>query len=241
MNAFEKLIRPSAAVRSRFHDGHGRMAKPGSIVRNLPRAAGSKIMMWATGELPDRPWLSYDAVRILQKRMAEKPCSVLEFGSGASTAWFAMRAGELHSVESDPQWQQRVAKRLAKLPETKAKVEYELRTSADAYCKFRSDTDRRFDIILVDGPWRHLCARNHVDKLAVDGILYLDNSDAESSTGEQGEMRRALHELRAFARRRGLHERIFTDFSPCALHVSQGVMFAPAGLLGGSGKVPTLR
>lgn len=231
MNAFEKLIRPSPTVKSRLHDGVGHPVTVSRFLRNFPRAVSSRIGLAVTRDPPDRPWISYDASRLLERRMAEKRCSVLEFGSGASTAWFAARAAELHSVESEPTWHQLVTKRIAALPTTAATVEYELRTTAETYSAFRIDSARSFDIILIDGPWRRLCARNHVHKLAPNGIVYLDNSDAESSTSERGEIDAALAELRDFAARSGLQERIFTDFAPCTLHATQGVMFAPPVLL----------
>jgi predicted O-methyltransferase YrrM len=230
MNAFEKIIRPAPAIKTRLHDGAGLAVGISAILRNLPRAVTSRAIMSLTREPPNQPWISYDAARLLERRMAEKPCTVLEFGSGASTAWFAARAAELHSVESDPSWHKLVVKRIAALPANAAKVEYELRTTANSYASFRSDSARMFDIILVDGPWRHLCVRNHLDRLAPDGILYLDNSDADSSTTEEGEIDATLAELRTFAERSGLQERIFTDFASCTLHATQGTMFASTSL-----------
>ena len=64
--------------------------------------------------------------------------------------------------------------------------------------------------------------------LKTDGILYLDNSDADSSTGEEGEIGKAIETLREFAKDRSLREAVFTDFVPCGLHATQGILFANA-------------
>jgi hypothetical protein len=222
----EKLVRPSSEVKSRLHDRFGYRVHPLSVVKNLPRAFVSWMALETVGVLPRRPWISYDAVRVLEKKLRDRTCSVLEFGSGASTAWFARRAITLHSVENNAHWYDIVTRQLQCAQYNTAKIEYELRAERENFTNFRRTASTKYDIILIDGPWRHECAMSHAELLAEDGILYLDNSDADTSCDEPGEIRLAIEFLHKFALSRGLKKHSFTDFAPCALHATQGLMFS---------------
>lgn len=222
--ALRKVLRPSQNTKSRLHDGTGIKAGTYSIIFNLPQSVASRIMLDVFGKQPSRPWLSYNAVAVLREKLASKPCRVLEFGSGASTAWFARRAAELHSVENNAEWFTFVEKRLANTVGVTDRVQYELRADKEAYTTFRAKSGLTFDIILVDGPWRRECTQNHFNSVAPNGLLYLDNSDADSSTGEEGELVEALVFLRSAAKKNGFEMTVFTDFAPCTLHATQGVL-----------------
>src|SRR5262245_31612510 len=57
----------------------------------------------------DLAWWCYPAMRRVEEFLAERPgARVFEYGAGASTAWLARRAGEVHSVEHDVEWAERV-------------------------------------------------------------------------------------------------------------------------------------
>lgn len=222
--ALHKLFSPSPNVKSRMHDGTGARAGASSLLLNFPRSVASRLMLNVFGHQPNRPWLSYNAVAILREKLASKPCRVLEFGSGASTAWFARRAAELHSVENNGDWFAFVKQRLEGTAGTATKVQYELRPEKDAYTTFRANSDLPFDIVLIDGPWRRECTQNHFHLIAPNGLLYLDNTDADSSTGEEGELAETLLFLNGAAAENGLEVKVFTDFVPCALHATQGIL-----------------
>lgn len=221
---FEKLIRPSTDVVSRIHDRTGASANARSIITNLPRSIHSRLLLDIFNLQPNRPWLSYNAVKVLERKLRSKPCRVLEFGSGASTPWFADRAAELHSVESDADWYTTVISRLNLVNRPRQSVQYELQTQKENYVTFRSSAELMFDIILVDGPWRRECVSNHTKLLAPSGLLYLDNSDADTSTVEAGELLMTRELLYNFAKKNGYRLDVFTDFAPCVLHATQGIM-----------------
>ena len=58
------------------------------------------------------PWFSYAAIDFLEDYL-DPSLAVFEYGSGGSTLFFARRAASVVSVEDNPEWFNRVQKRLA--------------------------------------------------------------------------------------------------------------------------------
>ena len=54
----------------------------------------------------------------------------------------------------------------------------------DDYIKAISSQNRKFDVIVIDGKYRHQCSKNAVKSLAKGGIIILDNSDRFPKTVE---------------------------------------------------------
>lgn len=50
-----------------------------------------------------RPWLSQSAIDFMAS-LLRKDMTVLEFGAGGSTLWFASKAAHVTSYENDPDW-----------------------------------------------------------------------------------------------------------------------------------------
>ena len=224
MNYLKKVFRPSPEAKSRIHDLQGCVAPPKRVAINLPRAIWSRLKWEVVKQPPRQPWISYDAAARIKRFMRRRPCTVLEFGSGGSTLWSATQAVELHSVEHNREWHARVQELLAGASYS-AKVAHELCETEEAYSTFRSDTDQAYDIILIDGIWRLPVARHHVDRLAPEGMLYLDNSDANSSSDHVNEIPELLAFLEDWSSRTGRTMEVYTDFSPTALHATQGRMY----------------
>lgn len=209
--------------KSRFHDRHGQMAPLGRIFKNFPRALTSAIWNNLTGGRAALPWISYDAADLLKEMLTERPCDVLEFGSGMSTLWFAHRTRRLCSIEHDPLWYAEVKRRLG-LKRPSARIEYLLAEDSATYSSFKASSHERFDLILVDGPWRADCLLKHMHLIKKGGIIYLDNTDAESSSGEPGEIDLATQRLQQFIKeKQGTMER-FTDFAPGCVFASEGYL-----------------
>lgn len=224
MSFLKKIFRAHPNAKSRFHDLQGHSAPIDRVAFNYPRAIWSRLVLSTMNKFPERPWISYDAAKRLEAFMAESPRSVLEFGSGNSTLWFAKRAALLHSVEHNPDWYQKLQEMLAKT-EKRGTVLHELRETEEGYSTFRTDSDDLWDIILIDGIWRLPVAHHHVEKLAPDGILYLDNSDADTSSDVEKEVPELLDFLEDWAMRTNRTMEIFTDFPPTALHATQGRLY----------------
>lgn len=113
------------------------------------------------------PWITYPAIRFLEPRV-QKSFKVFEFGSGASTLWWAERVSRIDPVEHDQEWRDRVA---SSLP-------------ANAFLKF-ADGDAyvqgaqggQYDIIVIDGIRRPECGMSSVSSLAPGGVILWDNTD----------------------------------------------------------------
>lgn len=224
MKIWEKIYRPSKASKSRFHDLSGRKASIKRIIRNFPKALISKILLISGLRVPKSPWISYDAATRLKEIMHSRPCRVLEYGSGNSTLWFARHAGEVYSVEHNPDWHARVQS-LLQTNKTKAQVFHKLKPTEIEYSHFQSESKTLYDIILIDGIWRYSVAQVAVKKLKPNGVLYLDNSDANTSSELVNEIPELLNFLDEWRKKSGFRMEVYTDFSPTALHATQGRMY----------------
>ncbi len=219
---WRKLWAGDAARKSRLHDELGRMIAPTKLLRHAPRALGGVLVRLASGRLPDRPWISYEAQAEIARFCAARPVRMLEFGSGRSTLWYAQRVASLVSIEIDSAWHTELRPHLAEL----AHVDYRLIEERAEYTQ--PAVEGLFDLIMIDGAWRDACAEFAITHLAPGGMIYLDNSD-KSAGGTSGDVPRARSLLIEFAERRGLPWREITDFAPAQAFVQRGLMVGSAG------------
>ncbi len=121
------------------------------------------------------PWLTEKAIAYLEKYLTQNPDAViLEFGSGASTLWFAERTPNLYSIEHNEEYYHIVN---GTLKEQKYHdVHYTLHP-LPYYCLCETLPDEFFDLILVDGRNRKGCIAHSLSKLKPGGILMLDNAE----------------------------------------------------------------
>lgn len=120
------------------------------------------------------PWLRYPAIEFLDA-LDFSACRVFEYGSGASTLWWARRAARVDSVEADRGWYERTAARLPAngtvrhAPDVQSYVA-EIRRAGVSY-----------HVIVVDGTneerGRYRCAEAALDMLAPGGMIILDDAD----------------------------------------------------------------
>jgi predicted O-methyltransferase YrrM len=133
---------------------------------------------------PDAPWLTSESVAFLERWL--RPDLVgFEWGSGRSTAWFARRVRRLISIEHDPRWYEKVARRLDETG-VAAKVSYHhipvdhVADQDHPYVAAMSEhRDRTLNFCLVDGLTilRAHCALACLSKLERGGILIVDNAN----------------------------------------------------------------
>jgi hypothetical protein len=97
-------------------------------------------------------------------------CAVFEFGSGNSTLWWGARAQHVTAVEHDPLWFSEVRSHVG------ASVDYRLCTDVGQFATAINHGPRP-DIVVIDGKWRHECARTTVERLDGSGLVVLDNAD----------------------------------------------------------------
>lgn len=98
MHKVQKVWKASDRRRTRFHTERGQLM-PASAWARLPRSVWARL----SGADPVEPWMVPAAVERLDE-LIQPTWSVLEFGSGASTAWYAARAARVVSLEDDASW-----------------------------------------------------------------------------------------------------------------------------------------
>ena len=116
------------------------------------------------------PWYTYPAIEYL-KQLDLTGATLFEYGSGNSTNFWRSRVKVMLSVESSPEWFSRVSGGQTK------NQKIILRTGQTEYVNSIKEGNTNYDIIVVDGEYRKLCAITALDFLKKDGMLILDNSD----------------------------------------------------------------
>jgi predicted O-methyltransferase YrrM len=130
------------------------------------------------GSVPERPWIVPASVGWLGRRI-RSDWSVLELGSGRSTAWLARRAGEVTSLEDNDYWYRRTWERLS---EQGLEVNLRLMRVEDFPSHVAELPDASFDLIVLDFLESHSVTRMDVlrparEKVRPGGYLLLDDSD----------------------------------------------------------------
>jgi len=120
------------------------------------------------------PWMNYPFIELLKERLNGE-LTVFEYGSGASTVFFAKRVKTIVSVEYDRQWFDRVETLLAGYPN--ARVIFN--EADETYPLLVKNRGERFDVIVIDGRKRVKCAKAALESLAERGVLVLDDSQRE--------------------------------------------------------------
>jgi predicted O-methyltransferase YrrM len=122
------------------------------------------------------PWLTEEAIVFLEVFLEEnKNARILEFGSGASTVWFAKRTNNLVSIEHHPEWYRKISDVIESEKECNSII-YKLKSRPyDHVCD--QFEDNYFDLILIDGRERRRCILKAASKVKPGGILMVDNSE----------------------------------------------------------------
>jgi SAM-dependent methyltransferase len=131
------------------------------------------------GQMPERPWIVPAAIGWLRRRI-RKDWSILELGSGRSTAWFARRAGQVLSFEDNDFWRRHTSGRLARAE--LHNVDLRLMDVDEFPKEVAALPDARFDLVVVDfleAPTvsRIDCLPAAMEKVRPGGHLLLDDSD----------------------------------------------------------------
>lgn len=198
-----RKLRNGLALQRRWlaHCAHG--PRRGEALRDLGRWLWTSLpgAPGARG-VPGSPWITFDALRWLDARLAPE-MRVFEWGSGGSTIFFSARVREVVSVEHDPSWHALVAERLAALGRRNVELllvppepvepaagpgarRVRFRSSDPAYAGFSFERyaraiegypDERFDVIVVDGRARVGCLELALAKVRPGGAIVVDNSE----------------------------------------------------------------
>lgn len=155
------------------------------------------------------PWITILAKQYIEQYFLERGVAeskVFEYGSGGSSLFFLKYASEVHSVEHDEAWFNRVQKSIAdreikgwngyfRPPEyledgrglkLKASNPNHYYTNAQPYLQYHFEgyvkvidgfRDNYFDIVLIDGRSRPSCISHSLKKVKKGGLLILDNAE----------------------------------------------------------------
>ena len=140
----------------------------------------------------DVPWWTFGAIDQVEGHLAalRGKARVFEFGSGASTVWLARRAAEVHSVEHDPAFADRMADparssgaQLHVVPPTAndrpnipSKRRGHQGLDFSRYVATIDDVGGLFDLIVIDGRARASALQRSQSHLAPGGLLVFDNA-----------------------------------------------------------------
>lgn len=127
------------------------------------------------------PWYTYPTIEYINNLDFSNK-SILEFGSGSSSIFWAKKCLEIISIEHNKEWYEKVKQNLSinqKIFFTENNSNYE-----NLVKKF----DKKFDVIVIDGIRRKECAEsiiNYLNSNSKDGyMIILDNSDWYKNTAK---------------------------------------------------------
>lgn len=203
MSATASAVLKSAYVKA-VRVAAGTVARSG-LGRVLERRTGRRSVRWlgSLGAIHDIdamvaldvPWWTYRAIETVERFLADRPgAAVFEYGSGASTAWLARRAGTVTSIEHDAAWYGETGRVVAGAahvdlrlcpPDPPGAYDPAFRSGKPgaAHASFRRYVEAigsegpGYDLIVIDGRARAACLAAAVDRLAPGGLIVLDNSE----------------------------------------------------------------
>ncbi len=121
------------------------------------------------------PWFTYPAIEFLKGRLS-KEFSVFEYGCGNSTLFFSERIKEIISVETNPEWYNKIK---LKLKSNCNLILYDNKPVDYNYEEIIKQFDKKFDIIVIDAIKRNEVMKVAVDYVKSNGVIILDNSDID--------------------------------------------------------------
>lgn len=118
------------------------------------------------------PWYCLAAIDFLET-LDFSSDSVLEFGSGQSTLWWASRASRIATVEESREWFEYVEKSLRGTDNAEIHLEPDLARHAALPLTW----NREFDVVVIDGGDRAACSETAIQVVKQDGLIIFDNSE----------------------------------------------------------------
>ena len=117
------------------------------------------------------PWINYSMMHFLTPRLPEY-ISILEYGSGNSTLYWATKVKEVVSVEHDALWIDYIRKKFSGISNIQL-----LTAGSDAdYENAPVAINKKFQLIVIDGIRRIECTRCALKLLTEDGCILFDDT-----------------------------------------------------------------
>ena len=129
------------------------------------------------------PWYTYPCLDFLRFRDF-KGKTILEFGGGQSTLWWANRAKNVITLEGDREWYEKIKNTMP----GNVQLHYVSMESMDinvAQVKdvLKSKHYSTYDVIIIDGLYRYEMIAVALQLLAPNGIIVCDNSEGYDFCG----------------------------------------------------------
>ncbi|MFZ2904625.1 MAG: FkbM family methyltransferase [Cyclobacteriaceae bacterium] len=147
------------------------MSQKGYLLENGWVSSIEKRMPVDKGGFP-LPWVTLSFIGFIRDRLTNN-LSVLEYGSGNSTLFYASRVKSVTSVESNEKWYKKI---LEKMPENVV-LTYVPVDDKERYVNFAQHVKQLFDVVIVDGHSRFDCVKAGRQTLTERGVIVLDNSN----------------------------------------------------------------
>ena len=147
------------------------------------------------------PWYTFPAIEYLsQFDYSDK--KIFEYGCGYSSAFWAIRAKNVTSIEDKTTWFERW------ISEFKYEnLDVRWRDEGEGYENAIFEDGLKYDVIVVDGKRREKCAEAAVKALVAGGMIILDDSDRINTSEE-------YQKAVAFLKEAGLIQVDFYGFCP---------------------------
>jgi hypothetical protein len=164
MNILQKLVHALSPVLFKAAQNiHTLLSKQGqwrSIREARPvRADGTPL-----------PWYTYPAIEYLV-RFDWSTSRIFEYGAGFSSLFWAHRAKLVVSVDRDAEWVRRLESQAG------SNLRLFFRAGRADYVGAIREPGTKFDLVVIDGHWRHDCVAPGMECLEKRGMVLLDNSD----------------------------------------------------------------
>jgi len=122
------------------------------------------------------PWYTYPAIDFLKYRNYEGK-SVLEFGGGQSTLWWAERADKVVTFEGDQQWFLQLKGKIPQNVELSYVSMESREKNIEGVRNLMLESQGKYDVIVIDGLYRCDMIKFATACLKDDGIIICDDSE----------------------------------------------------------------
>jgi predicted O-methyltransferase YrrM len=191
------------------------------LVRHGPLAFFQACMRLAFGVRPLAPWIPFDAAaRLRQYLKSNRKATVMEYGSGMSTIWFAQHASHVVSVESNHAWAEKVS-RLLVAKSLNDRVRLVQATDRDQYVRVADSISNGFDLLIIDGDHRLESGIYAMRLCRPGGVIYIDDSDKR---GAVPEIQALVEAVQKHVQSAGGAWEFVTDFSPAQAFPKEGMI-----------------
>lgn len=118
------------------------------------------------------PWMNYCIIAFMEERIPGD-AFVFEYGSGSSTLFWSSRVSGVTAVEHDREWFETISSRVP----ANVLLIYRPAENPEDYVNSILETDKEFDVIVIDGIRRAQCLLVAPKRLSPIGVIILDDSD----------------------------------------------------------------